>query len=332
MKKTLLIAGLCLASTTALFAQPTLTSGQLNPRPGEVYLSHSMDTTLSTTITTGPQTWNFSTLATINLDTIAYLACAATPYCDSFPGSNLASYDYQAAQYNYLDTSTTRLSIIGGYFAPDYAHITGHWDMAYYPLTLGSTHRDTFDANQNSGGLYFFHHERDSMVYDSYGTLILPGGTYTNVVRVHTFQYSHDSSTFSPVSDALVETYNWYTAGFHNPLLTYTVDTSSSSNYAGYYTRNTLGLKPIVTGINNLNVYPNPATDVLNVSFTLMSPSASATLTDMAGRNIVTIAEEQMKNGANELTISTANIAPGMYLLHLQTTDASIVRKVVIAR
>lgn len=65
-----------------------------------------------------------------------------------------------------------------------------------------------------------------------------------------------------------------------------------------------------------LNVYPNPVMDVLHIS----QPIASAyVIADLTGRIVKT---GNVDKNAN--TIDVANLNAGMYILHLQTSDASI--------
>lgn len=331
MKKTVLSVIVSLASASALLAQPTLTAATNNPVPGESFYGHYQDTTLTPGAPGGPQTWDFSSLAATSMDTTSYYTCATTPACDSFPGTDIVQFDN--TDYYYMDTSGNVLSMLGAYTGGTNVHVGGHLGIMYYPLTYNATHVDTSSIVYDVFGMSFFHTQIDSMVYDAYGTLTTPSGTYSNVVRVHAFNLSKDSSAFTGVTTSLVEAYNWYRAGFHNPILTYSIDTANG-NYAEYYTQGfTLGVDSKKVDAQAFKLYPNPAADVVNLEFSLSSTqSAAITLTDLSGRTIKTIGAGDLKAGFNQLTIATADLPAGMYLINLQSAQGNITRKVVVAK
>jgi len=332
MKKILLSAIVLFTSAIALYAQPTLTAATNNPVPGDAFLGYQLDPTGTTPgAAGGPVTWSFTTLPVTGMDTTTYLACASTPYCDSFPGSNIVMFDN--TDYYYENASSALFSYLGIVAPPIFIYTTGTYGILYYPLTYNSTFNDTFSASFSFFGTAFYHHEVDSMVYDAYGTITLPSGTYTNAVRVHVFSVSIDTSTGMGADTGLIETYSWYIAGFHNPIFTYTVDTADG-NSAEYY------INPITLSTNltkqetlNLQVFPNPAADAINLKFNLYdNSSASATLSDITGRVIYTFGNDKINNGANEITFPVNDLPNGMYLIRLQTAEGNITKKVIVSR
>ena len=331
MKKTLLSLATIVASVSAMYAQPVLSGTDLNPVPVETFYGHQTDTTgIVITAPGASLTWNYATLTETGLDTTTYLACTATPYCDSFAGSNIVSFDN--TNYVYGIANSSRFSFIGAYTSGTYGHIThGMNDIMMYPLHYNDTHKDTFDFNLTFMGFAISHHEIDSMVYDAYGTLTLPSGTYPNAVRVHRFKLSKDSSLFTGASLALVETYEWFTSGFHNPLFTYTLDTSGGT-MAEYYVQNRALATSVVNEANSLSVYPNPASDIVNLNFALpANQPATITLSDMTGRTVSSISVNATTGNNNNISIPVANIPAGMYLVQLQSASGNITRKVSIA-
>jgi hypothetical protein len=73
-----------------------------------------------------------------------------------------------------------------------------------------------------------------------------------------------------------------------------------------------------------VDVYPNPASDVLNVS---VSANATVVLMDLSGRNIL-IQEEVVSNEKKEMNIS--GLASGIYLLKVYNSGFTTIKKVVI--
>ncbi|MFT3796319.1 T9SS type A sorting domain-containing protein [Flavobacterium sp.] len=73
---------------------------------------------------------------------------------------------------------------------------------------------------------------------------------------------------------------------------------------------------------NEVSVYPNPATNVINVS----NPNASITkitLTDLNGRTVKQINYDKVA----EIQINISDLASGMYMMNIQSTDGESVKK-----
>jgi len=81
----------------------------------------------------------------------------------------------------------------------------------------------------------------------------------------------------------------------------------------------------------NINVFPNPANDYLNVDFTLNKISdVTVSLVDMTGKTVYNNTLTSL-NGNQGLVINTMNLANGMYTLSLRTAEGNVTRKVSIA-
>jgi hypothetical protein len=75
---------------------------------------------------------------------------------------------------------------------------------------------------------------------------------------------------------------------------------------------------------DQLNIYPNPVTDVLNVQWNNTTESANLTIRDLSGRLVLA---ERVANGNAVLDLS--NLSSGNYILELQLTDRTIRKQVV---
>jgi hypothetical protein len=72
-----------------------------------------------------------------------------------------------------------------------------------------------------------------------------------------------------------------------------------------------------------LQVYPNPANEYINLSFNVeQSQQATIILRDAAGRIVYNEAKEAIA-GFNNQQIEVSNLAKGVYFVQLQTSDAS---------
>jgi hypothetical protein len=78
-----------------------------------------------------------------------------------------------------------------------------------------------------------------------------------------------------------------------------------------------------------LNVFPNPATDAVNVVFEANSADYTVSLTDLTGRVVAT----EMINNANgtqTLTFETANISKGSYIVVISSNGLKTTKNVVV--
>lgn len=83
-------------------------------------------------------------------------------------------------------------------------------------------------------------------------------------------------------------------------------------------------------GIEELIVYPNPATDRLTVEFSLpQAEKIDIRLTDLAGKVLRQNAVDGI-DGANQTRISLDGVAKGLYLLEVATPSGKSVRKVTV--
>jgi hypothetical protein len=89
-----------------------------------------------------------------------------------------------------------------------------------------------------------------------------------------------------------------------------------------------------VAGLNEmetiaLNVFPNPASDLVNVSFEANNNDFSVSLVDIQGR---TIASKSFINlvGSQLVSFSTEGIAKGSYIVTVTSNGATTTKNVVV--
>ena len=81
----------------------------------------------------------------------------------------------------------------------------------------------------------------------------------------------------------------------------------------------------------NFDVFPNPANDVVNINFETPSyAKAQVKITDMLGREIKTIVDNNLSSGAHEYSLNTNDFGKGVYLVTLKAGELSTVKKLII--
>ena len=78
-----------------------------------------------------------------------------------------------------------------------------------------------------------------------------------------------------------------------------------------------------------LNVYPNPASDVLNVTFEANNADFVITLTDLQGR-VISSKEMTNLNGTQVVTFSTGDVAAGSYIVTVASNGTQTTKNVVV--
>jgi hypothetical protein len=77
---------------------------------------------------------------------------------------------------------------------------------------------------------------------------------------------------------------------------------------------------------NSLSVYPNPANEILNVSFKANN-GAEVSLTDIVGNRVYSTSAF---SGENKINVNTSSLSSGMYILNITTENGTVARKVTI--
>lgn len=91
--------------------------------------------------------------------------------------------------------------------------------------------------------------------------------------------------------------------------------------------------KTITLNVNcdnsNIRIYPNPATDVVNLTVSDASSSGkrTAVLSDLAGRILIS---QSLNTGSNQLNVTS--LKAGMYNLNIETSEGTEIHKIVISR
>ncbi len=80
---------------------------------------------------------------------------------------------------------------------------------------------------------------------------------------------------------------------------------------------------------NNFQIYPNPATDVVNVSFEALNSDYVVSLVDLTGRVLMSN-EYKALNGAQVIEMPVSGLAKGNYLVKITANGASLVQQVAI--
>lgn len=209
------------------------------------------------------QTWDFSGLATADTLTVKMLLPASTASGSSFPAANLVE-KWSDGKYVYTVKTAASSSLAG--FVDTISPITIHYPdpmlFAQRPITYGNTATDTFTDYFTSGSYNFSGGGISTLEADGYGSLVLPSGTYSNVLRIKISQVQNDTIfPFMTVSTTYTSTYEWFDGIHASPLLK--IDSTHSDTYTSksvnyLLSETTTGLPDPGPTVLHCTVSPNP--------------------------------------------------------------------------
>jgi hypothetical protein len=298
----------------SLSAQITITSAEL-PSVGDTYIQVAVSTVISPGPAGANQTWDFSSLSG-TATPYGYVSLAASQDQASFPNANLV--EGVSGAENYFKKNATEFSIEGQFVVNSVRSIfTDSKEFYVLPITYNDVFNETFSGSIENiaQGQTFTADGTVQITADGHGTLILPYGTVTDVLRIRT-TYEYDiifqGIPFYGINDTI---YTWRNLDNNATLASHTVS----------YTDNTLSLESMsyldqssfsTTGVNELataelfSMYPNPATSTLTVVNSV--DNGTVTIFDMSGRMVHTqaIATETEQ-------VDVADLPAGMYMVQV---------------
>lgn len=323
---------LLLFATTALMqAQPTITSATAGG-PGDEFTNKMIDAILFDPGASGADvTWDFSGVTlTGETNDYAFITAAATGQSAAFPDANVAA-DNGMGNYSFYKINASVYENHGIY-TPDVTVLySDPEELMTFPITYNATNSDDFYSTIDAG-VEIIRSGTVETVADGYGTLKLPDGTYTDVMRVFVHEVYSDVTVGVPVDiDYDMYIWFWLKEGVVGPLFTYYFSSVSTGGFPTISqvamineSNSTVGIKD-QTAQTTLKAFPNPANDMVHVS----GVSASAKkiiLTDLLGNNVSEIENPTISEGM--ISFSSATIPSGMYIA--QVVDENSVQSVNI--
>ncbi len=160
---------------------------------------------------------------------------------------------------------------------------------------------------------------------DAYGTLIIPTGTYRNVIRIKTYKEEHSKGSSCNCG---VVSYKWYSKDIRYPLLT--IIQSQNSNgmntiRTAYYSKVKLNEvtekeKPELENIS-ANIYPNPFSESFKIDYYIQKDSpVEIVIFDNSGRKVSSIQKQKQPAGYYTETITSKQLGDQQGLYHVKIT------------
>jgi len=339
MKKSLFFIALALSSFAQSKAQVTLTAANMNPQIGWVFEQHYSDTTgINEGAPGAGVTWNFVSMTTNSTDTTSYIAPTGTPYYDSFSTAQVViktGTNYGYAKFNSDSCIFNGFGERGTVLRFQNPYVLFKYPNSYNNIT---TDFSSFVAYDSSFG-YIFDKTTETTHYDSYGTLMLPTGNFTDVVRLTRTTLYWDSvynMGFSFVAQSKSITHEWYKDNIKMPLARVVLDSNGSGTFyksVVSYTKVLQSPTSIadVDAYHSLKITPNPASNFLQVSGFNMADNSAFAITNMIGNTVLQGNLTAYRNGA-DLQIPVNNLPAGVYFISIGNGQFTQKQRFVVAR
>ncbi|MFO7722873.1 MAG: T9SS type A sorting domain-containing protein [Bacteroidales bacterium] len=329
---------LCTACCIGLYAQPVITSS-FNPAPGEQYRYHPVNTQITPGNSGANITWDFSGIQIIYNPIIGkYINPSQTPYANDFTGSNVAFEDYFAAgTYHYFETTTNHYEKKGEASVLYTAVYQNPHTMFTYPFTYNTVVTDNFACTTAVGSLTLERNGTWEANGDAYGTLMLPSGTHSNVLRIKTTCNTVDEYPGVIENGKNVIEYCWVIPTSKRPLL----KIGTEYHFSGgapidtvYYVRiseEVSGIAHPDQNLSNIRLYPNPvAGDELAVGFEMQHQAeVKIELVSADGKVSRSMPMQNMAPGTHQVTVAMEGLAPGLWFVRVDSGGIPKMFKVV---
>ena len=207
-----------LSLSTRTAAQPVLASADIGYHVGDAYAFLAWGPQ-SFPLTGAGLTWYYTNLSGWQSGTTTIVDASTTEGASYFPSSTVADQypGYPDAQY-YTTTDTDQVWL-GYYQGANIASICSdpRTDLIW-PFTYGSTFTDSLICDEP--GVYHRTRSGEQTVSgEGYGTLVLPFGSFADCLLIHRhWNYFDDYDELVP-GHVQGDTYSFYKAGIHAPLL-----------------------------------------------------------------------------------------------------------------
>ena len=307
------------------YAQPTISAATNNPTVGEMFTQYQIG--YEDPGASGANiTWDFSGIISLQTLTNTFMLPSATPYASTFLNANLASSvtSSSSTYYYYFIANSTNYSIAGIDIPASSATMpySDPENMLQYTMTYNTSYTDNFACTVSG----YDRHGNISVVADAYGTLNMPYGTVTNVLRLKFSETYADYMSGTAITNYTSTNYYWYKPGVHNCILqlsTLNVNGSVYQQYGMYIDCSNIGVNENTDKQNDIICYPIPAKEILTIE-TNSDKEQRLEILNLFGQIIYT------SNINKKAIVNTFAFANGIYILKLSSNKETVVRKFII--
>lgn len=338
MKRHLLTI-LAFAALTASAQAPSLTTAN-QPTIGTsqtYYVADSNAANFDATVGANV-TWDYSLLTGYSNTAVEQILDASTTAQASTFNTSTHADELQGNLTLFETVNTDSLMAQGYFFSePSLGDVTAEFTnnemkVMEYPFTFGDSYTDSINGTILVPAIIaipFPYAGNVTVTADGYGTLLLGGSTYTDVLRIKTSEASIAQTGISgdiPVNRTQYFYYQPSTSNF--PIMMHvTLDAAGTGASVVYSVENLVSVDELANSIN-VGVYPNPVADVLNIEVNAASPaSTQLSIKNVLGQTVYSNSLN-INIGKNVETIDMSTLKKGIYLVDIVAGKSRVTKKI----
>ncbi|MEZ4807722.1 MAG: T9SS type A sorting domain-containing protein [Flavobacteriales bacterium] len=315
-----------------LCAQPTITNTS-SPMAGDDLLLHS-GPALAAGSPGANQTWNFASATFTNgsAHSIFYGPVSGSP-AGTTSTESISGYTF------HYRTSATAFELMGMDGNQLDLDCSNPMAQLVFPMTMGTATTDQYLCQGSQLGYVLTRTGSSQFNAVGYGTLVLPYGTVTNVLMVTVHQTMLDDFADNTITDISYTTdlTMYLKPGVPGALLNLASTSNSLSTVVNENSRlldqSAVGVQEALRNAIGVDVFPNPATDRVEVLFSTNGDRITMEVIDMAGRTVLAIRPATQGAGVQRETLDLTTLVNGVYTLRVQdATGAMGVKRLVVQR
>lgn len=315
-----LLFGLALATVVPAFAQPTLNFPGNAPTPGTSFLTKYGEFRAAGNPGAG-QTWDFGNLTADSSAVVTVEVPSTTPGGTQFPNATAAvvapdGTDYYKAGSNLLELEG--LSLFG-----QTVPLSNSASYLPFPCTFQSSWEDDIGGTLDFQGFPLEVTGSVIGIADGYGTLVLPEGSVSDVMRVRRVTSTAIATPFGnfQLED---ETYSFYKAGVGLPILEIS---NTNGDLLGspveiqtlqWIDLTSVGLDELGQRSGNLMLWPNPTTERVSILVDAnVGQRLQIEVLDVQGRSMTAVPATTVGMGARLQEVDLQGLPAGMYMVRV---------------
>ncbi len=328
--KSKIIFALSILLAGILNAQPIFQSTDIIPTAGETFKTVKFFGNYNKGNDGASVTWDYSTIPVFPEDTFTVNVTLPqnTPLGNQFSNATYAIKN-DAFVITYLKATANSLEMLGEADDEVALPFSDSKKLFTLPLTFGSSTTDTYYGEASDAMFSTSIQGTITAQANAYGTLMLPTGTFTNVMRITTIDSFITRFEGFGMKDSFEEvhtTHQWYAKSIHYPLLSLkTIKDINGEFTENFYTAAT----PITSVIEKENdlemvLYPNPFTNWLSIK-TALSTDAQISIYDIAGKVVL----REKVSSLNKDKIYLGDLHKGVYMLKVIQHNNEFTAKII---
>lgn len=324
-----------------VLAQPSITASEYNPAIGNTFSGIDVDPALNPPGSSGSGvTWNYASAVSTGTWTFTFISPSSTPGAGSFSGSNLA-INNGGGTHVYYTANTSNYTMDGLYTSALNMPYSNKEVLYTYPFTYNSTWSDAFGATYTSSGYPGTRTGTISVVVDGFGTLILPSGTYTNILRVKIDEDIQDDinfGTFMYTTTVDQTTYHWVKENVHNPIYIHATSTTTISgsptttSWARILDASFIGTNDQEATNVAFSLFPNPSMG-RNIQLVYNAENGTnetnVTVYNTYGQIVLT-EKFAVNNGFNNISLDLNGVDAGVYIVEFNDGNGVGSKKLIL--